>query len=141
MLSRRSLGKLAAALPLTRLPSSVATSIPTPGIGIQSRPEGEQGSGEAEFNPNVPKMPRWKALQTALADQAFAEGYSSYLFERERCIERLDPDLEVLRSFSPMAKITFQRQRNVERMLARDVQESGPRRWIDDALNRIMGRV
>lgn len=46
----------------------------------------------------------------------------SLVYEQERCIGVLDVDLAACRSFSMAAKITFQRQRNVERRI-KDMSE------------------
>lgn len=43
----------------------------------------------------------------------------STVFESERHISSIDPDLACMRSFSLNAKIAFQRQRNVERQIER----------------------
>jgi hypothetical protein len=64
------------------------------------------------------------AMRRLLSDpQALAE-YRSLLFERNRTISQIDPDIACHRSFSLNAKIAFQRQRNVERELQE--QEGGP---------------
>lgn len=51
----------------------------------------------------------------------------SELYEQERRIWSIEPDLAVKRSFSLSAKIAFQRQRNVERRLAE--MEAGLPLW------------
>jgi hypothetical protein len=62
-----------------------------------------------------PLVPQWRAAQLALSDPDVRALARSVAFSQHRFIGLVDPDIEVYRSFSPMAKITFQRQRNVDR--------------------------
>lgn len=72
------------------------------------------GVGEGQ-KPVEPRMPHWKAARLALKEPWIRDLARSVAFQQHRYISSIDPDIEVYRSFSPMAKITFQRQRNVER--------------------------
>lgn len=48
----------------------------------------------------------------------------SFLFEKNRQVQYIDPDIACLRSFSLNAKIAFQRARNVERQFQAEITES-----------------
>lgn len=50
----------------------------------------------------------------------------SLLYENNREVHSIDPDLAVKKSFSYMAKVTFQRQRNVEKDLQEDYFDETP---------------
>jgi hypothetical protein len=67
--------------------------------------------------PKGPKIQEWQAMRLAMQDPDIRRLVVSQTFEQQRIVASIDPDIEVLRSFSPMAKITFQRQRNVERAI------------------------
>ncbi len=54
----------------------------------------------------------WKR---GLASKFLRPQLESLLYECHRQVTRIDPDIGVMRSFSLNAKVTFQRQRNVER--------------------------
>jgi hypothetical protein len=58
----------------------------------------------------------WKAgLNSVLRDDLI-----SSLYEQERRIGQIDPDIAACRSFSLAAKVTFQRQRNVAWLIAHE---------------------
>lgn len=63
-------------------------------------------------------------LRKAWQVPALRKEMESILYEENRYVQRIDPDLAAYRSFSLNAKITFQRQREVQRSL-----ESG---WFDE---------
>ena len=63
-----------------------------------------------------PKMSRALAAKAVfVANPDLYEAARSICFQNHRNVDHIDPDIAVLKSLSPMAKITFQRQRNVER--------------------------
>lgn len=68
-------------------------------------------------------MPEWRAARLAMADPDIRALLVAAAYAQHRVVTSVDPDIEVLRSFSPMAKITFQRQRNVQRMLDSATEE------------------
>lgn len=63
-----------------------------------------------------------KEVQKALRIPFAKEGIMEILWNQHRHVYALDPDLAVKKSFSLNAKITFQRQRNVERRF-KELQE------------------
>jgi hypothetical protein len=72
---------------------------------------------EQAIRQNLQLMPRWRAWRQMLDNPTMREAVESYAWEQHRRVSHIDPDIEVYRSFSPMAKIAFQRQRNVEQMM------------------------
>jgi hypothetical protein len=66
--------------------------------------------------PTPPKIPRESALTRLLLDNNTITELRSRLFA-ETHPSAIDPDLMVLKSLSPMAKLAYQRQREVERKL------------------------
>jgi len=103
------------------------------------------GNMGAQAMVNPPLMERDNALKTIFGDAGALADIRAELFAEQRTqIPSIDPDLMVLRSLSPMAKITFQRQRNVDRAIA-DLQDNAPwdrpQRYIrafNDRLNKLM---
>lgn len=72
--------------------------------------------------PQMAKVPEWRALRLAMQDPDLRREIVSMAFEQHRTVLSVDPDIEVMRSFSPMAKITFQRQRNVGRYIQQQTE-------------------
>jgi hypothetical protein len=68
-------------------------------------------------------------LKRALLDPKKRAEIESLLFERYTAVGAIDPDIACYRSFSLNAKITFQRQRNVERALQEELGEATWQRW------------
>ena len=66
--------------------------------------------------PNMSRALAAKAVFVANPD--LYEAARSTCFYNNRNVDHIDPDIAVLKSLSPMAKVTFQRQRNVEREMA-----------------------
>lgn len=103
------------------------------------------GVGMNATAPAVLASPRMDAVQAAkliFGDaQALAE-IRSELYAEQRNINYVDPDIMVMKSWSPMAKIAFQRQRNVERALdeLQDSRWDRPQRYLK-ALNDRMQRL
>jgi hypothetical protein len=80
--------------------------------GMQEANYPQQATG-----PVGPLMQEWQAARVALGDAKTKRLLLDAAFTKHRQIAAVDPDIEVYRSFSPMAKITYQRQRNVDREL------------------------
>lgn len=104
------------------LRGSIPPATPPNGWGGSAQAVGQNmGNMVAE-----PLMKSDRALRLIFSDAAALAEIRSEIFDQQRQYStNIDPDIMVLKSLSPMAKITFQRQRNVERELA-DLQEE---RW------------
>lgn len=63
-----------------------------------------------------------EAIEWALKEPSHRAKLESILYEENRNIFSIDPDLALNNSYSMMAKIAYQRQRNVERALREAVQ-------------------
>lgn len=85
--------------------------------------EGPYQGGQSANVPQGPRMPEWQAAKLALRNPELRELLVAAAQAQCRIVLSVDPDIEVYRSFSPMAKITFQRQRNVQRVLDEATQE------------------
>lgn len=90
-----------------------------------------------------PLMERGNALKIIFGDANALAEIRDELFAENRTIQSVDPDIAILKSLSPMAKITFQRQRNVERALAELQSErwDGPQRYVrvfEERLQKMM---
>lgn len=99
--------------------------------------------GDTKDNPAPPQAytngvpaAEFERTRRALSNPVNREAARSLLFEQNRYIHRLDHDLASKRSFSLAAKITFQRQRVVERDLA---DRCGPSAWL--RWDRFMSRL
>lgn len=115
-LSRRGIvGALAGAPFAARLGTRPGASPPsaTMGLGAQI---GQGFAGDLNVA-NKPKMEQWQAMRLALLDPDIKALWEGYIYAQNRIVHEIDPDIAVMRSFSPMAKLTFQRQRNVSRSL------------------------
>lgn len=66
------------------------------------------------------------ALRAALRNPTLRGEVESLVYEDHRYVGVIAPDLAVLRSVSFMAKVTYQRQRNVARELEHSLLEDGP---------------
>jgi hypothetical protein len=102
-------------------------------------------SGQLISTPQPPRMSRPSAMRTIFGDKDALAEIRDELFRENRVIAGLDPDIAIMKSWSPMAKITFQRQRNVDLALARlqDAQswDRSPGMWvraIEDRLQKLM---
>lgn len=82
--------------------------------------------------------PTNEQMQEALRFPQAREVVTHLLYEEERLVGRIDPDLAVMRSFSLNAKIAFQRQRNVERRLA-GMGHEYPYQRINRAIFKVLG--
>ncbi|MGE0751839.1 MAG: hypothetical protein AB7F39_06740 [Variibacter sp.] len=88
----------------------------SPGVGsILSGDTAPRGQGAGPVNRAFDYD---KAVGLVLELPAYRDKLTSLLYEENRVVNRIDPDLAVLKSFSLAAKIAFQRQRDVERQLA-----------------------
>lgn len=137
--SRRGVIGLLAGLPFigNALASNLSGAIPTPehgpvGLGGYN---GQSGQKMATA-PIGPRLPQWKATRLVLCDPAMMALAREASFRAHRNIGHIDTDLQIKRSFSPMAKLTYQRQRNVENDIERlcSVQDVD---WIDPLREKI----
>lgn len=144
MISRRKLNKTLVGLPL--LGSMIKTS-DIPQSGSASGLAGTQAKIQMIQDPvfrdetakvAVPLMPRWQAFKIAMGNKAAYDHYTSALYKSSREVTHIDPDLQVYKSFSPMAKITFQRQRNVERMIEGEFTDHSSNWPLWDIINKLM---
>lgn len=89
------------------------------------------------------KKLRETTLRAALAIPASRAEIESILYEDQRMVWNLDPDLAVLRSISLSAKIAYQRQRNVARQLENALLDQSPyqriREWGENVLKNALG--
>lgn len=78
-----------------------------------------------------PRMNRSSAMRLIFGDkQALAE-IREELFAEYRFVPSIDPDILEMKSWSIMAKVTFQRQRNVARAMAElQNDDSMPSRYV-----------
>ena len=79
-----------------------------------------------EAQPHNWTMPPWKAVRLALRDPEALRLVRIAAYRKHQHIGHIDHDLSVLRAMSPMAKVTFQRQRFVEREIASESSEESP---------------
>lgn len=82
--------------------------------------------------------PTPKDWARGLRDAATRRRVEAMIYELERAVYQLDPDLVAKRSFSLNAKVVFQRQRNVARRLA-ELQEDYHYRRLSNVLNDFLG--
>lgn len=91
----------------------------------------QAGAGTLEnTNPVKKLMEEHEARRIVLGDKEAISQARSYLFESHRRVDHVDPDIHVHKSWSPMAKITHQRQRMVERDL-REFTDPPNRHWAE----------
>lgn len=106
--------------------TSIGSSVPPGGYGLSS------GVGQAS-PANNPLMEHQSAVRNILGDMRAMSEIRSELAEGElRGNPYIDPDIQIMKTWSPMAKITFQRQRNVDRAIAemQDTRWDRPNRYI-----------
>lgn len=133
-LSRRGFAGFAAALPFAGNAVSREMAAKQRDVALQgwSPIGGNSGMGIAEgalygnaVNPApTPKMEHWQAMRLALQDPDIRREIMAECYARHKIVNALDPDIANKRSWSDMAKITFQRQRNVERDIEQMTQVS-----------------
>lgn len=96
------------------------------------------GSGDAPSNGSSgmdePTKTDWRRM---LSNDVNRSEVESVMFEDERKVGFIEPDIAVARSYSLNAKIAYQRQRNVERRL-RQLQEEWPWQKLEGIGKRIM---
>ncbi len=69
--------------------------------------------------PYMEMQDAWKRL---FKNKEMIDEYTSDLYQKCRVVDRIDPDLDVYKSFSKMAKITFQRQRIVQQAVESNIK-------------------
>jgi len=140
-MNRRSILSLIAGAPLAG--RAVADQAVT-SLGNMSPPPygliGGAAQGQSTGPANIPFVEHQSALRSIFGDAKALAEIRAELAEAElRNNPYIDPDIQIMRSFSPMAKITFQRQRNVERALAeiQDTRWDRPQRYIRALQSRL----
>lgn len=99
--------------------SGTGTSLPMPQFGA---------SPEAA-------VPSPSQIKTALNVLGLREEVEGMLYQQQRSVYALDPDIAVHRSFSLNAKIAFQRHRNV----ARQIEDMTEGYWWNRMMDRLRG--
>lgn len=113
-LARRGFLKLLPATPFAVRTAAEETArtiskIEVSGVG-QDNSIGARGLPSTCLSSTDPSADQWR---TALRNLGLREQIESLIYENNRFVNRIDPDIAVLRSYSLNAKIAFQRQRNV----------------------------
>jgi hypothetical protein len=98
-----------------------------PGPWRESPSDYATGSSANTASPAAPLMPEHEAIKFILQNAEAYALYESEMYRAHRCVEEIEPDILIYKSFSPMAKLTFQRQRNVKRHMVQLV--SAPK-WL-----------
>lgn len=92
--------------------------------------------GYANQAPRLAETQRWECI-TALKNTLLRDQITRMLYEQHKWVSYIDPDLAAYKSFSLNAKITFQRQRNVQKEL--DQMQYG---WVWERItNLIKGKL
>jgi hypothetical protein len=130
MITRRSVASLIGAMPFVG-PAIAKVSINPPGAGLSSVQSIPQMAGVQMYDtcqgvkvePIKRLMTEQQAFQLLLKNKDVSDLYTTHLYKEYKNVESIDPDLNVYKSFSTMAKIAYQRQRNVKRRLASLIDE------------------
>jgi hypothetical protein len=103
---------------------------------FNSAPQHTSGYASAEKagspTPMNPLMEHSAAIARTLGDVSLREQVRGKLFEQFQHVSEIDPDLQILKSLSPMVKLTITRQRRVEREMRKIFSfesSSGPQEW------------
>lgn len=104
------------------------------GVQLSGMTSGAAPLGSYSTGPD----PTPKDWARGLRDAATRKRVEAMIYELERAVYQLDPDLVAKRSFSLNAKIVFQRQRNVARRLA-ELQQDYHYRRLSNVLNDFLG--
>jgi hypothetical protein len=95
--------------------------------------------GQTKVNPQ--KMSPQNAWKILLQNKEMKDEYTSTLYRQYKDINQIDPDLDVYKSFSRMAKITFQRQRHVQRTVESHSAELNYGNGITDKLQNFIHKL
>lgn len=112
------------------------------GMGAQGYAGGLTASEQLAI-PSKPIVEQAAATRMIFGDAEALTEIRNELYAENRYVPVIDPDIAIMKSWSDMAKITFQRQRNVERALA-ELQEERwdrPQRYVrafTQRLNKLM---
>lgn len=82
------------------------------------------GTAESSMEATPQKMSGLEAHKALMQIPELRDLFTSGLYEQFRTVTHIDPDIAILKSFSPMAKITFQRQRTVNQHIEFRTTES-----------------
>lgn len=122
-LSRRTFSALLAGTPFAAAFNPTHGPTPPTALGSFGSIGGVTGAAAQQYtkeaaNPVAePLMTQWEAARKVLGDPSLRREFISRAYEENRHIYQIDPDIMIRRSWSPMAKVTFQRQRNVDQAL------------------------
>lgn len=142
-MNRRSILSLIAGAPLAgkAVAEQAVQSMGNPSWGAEAS-SGMMAPGQATIN--KPQMDHASAMRFIFNDaDALAEARAEFAAAELRSNPYIDPDIQIMKSFSPMAKIAFQRQRNIERAMADAFDHSYDRpnryvRAIETRLKKLM---
>lgn len=111
-----------------------AAGVGLSGLGAPFGFLGNPSYGEPQPSPGLKHLD----FRVAMRIPAVRRQIEEAMYEQERVVLRIDPDLAALRSFSLNAKITFQRQRNVAREMDL-LQNQYAWHRIQNAVRRFVG--
>lgn len=120
-LTRRALSALIPAIPFAGPEISKAGIEAIQKASYDKYSAGQKASCGQSLNNTEPikkLMEEHEARRIVFNNKEVLDSARSFLYESHKRIEGVDADIMVYKSFSPMAKITFQRQRLVARDLA-----------------------
>lgn len=128
-MTRRTAASVLAGLPFVggSAAKAIGGSLASGNMMPRTQTEAGQYNGK-DAGPSGPKMQEWQAMRLAMLDPDIKRMLIDAAYSQHRVITSVDPDIEVLRALSPMAKITFQRQRNVAKAI-RDATEEPTWSW------------
>lgn len=132
-LTRRAMARFLGAAPVVgravlQSGTGVGTSIQGSSLlsNVASGAEAGDISNKLGLKPATQQMSHAQAVAKFMADPIMRRQLEELAWKNNRIVHAIDDDLAAMRSFSHMAKITFQRQRNVER----EIREAGePPPW------------
>lgn len=102
------------------------------------------GLDNAVGNGALSRSAKREAMRMILADSKKRAEIRTLLYQSNRVISRIDPDIGGRRSWSLAAKIAYQRERFVERDLAEEFQDATAwqimQGWVEDQLKNFILR-
>lgn len=107
--SRRRILSFIGAAPLGGLVSAESAAVKLSGLAMLP-------NGKADPSPDTVDATADQCA-AAMRNKLLRRQIESMLYEQEKRVCCIDPDIAVMRSFSLSAKVTFQRQRNVEKRM------------------------
>jgi hypothetical protein len=115
-------------------------------LGISGATQGSQfGMNVAASGQKPPRMDISLARRLVFGDAEALAEIRDELFAEQRNVTMamIDPDISIMKSWSPMAKLAFQRQRNVERAIdqLRDPPRFGRSLLFLNSLNERLNKL